>query len=224
MPPKRPHLRSGPNDARDEAAQLVASGQEGGQVELEQVPVAVRGVQLLAELQHLLLQGVEAAQAALALLPPQPLLLRLPQALLLCLAQLQVEDLGKGPEGRQVTSLRGSWAFSSYMPPVLCGRQAFVDGPAAGKGRGQPYRPAIWARSSVPVCQDPTLGAGHSQTLKHPHRPAQTLTFALCRCSAFSFSCWPRASLELHEKRQEEAISRQPCPLRGSTPPKSLPL
>lgn len=107
MPPKHPHLRSGPNDARDEAAQLVASGQEGGQVELEQVPVAVRGVQLLAELQHLLLQGVEAAQAALALLPPQPLLLRLPQALLLCLAQLQVEDLGKGPAGDLSVGLPG---------------------------------------------------------------------------------------------------------------------
>lgn len=95
----------------------------------------VRGVQLLAELQHLLLQGVEAAQAALALLPPQPLLLRLPQALLLGLPQLQVEDLGKGPGGRQVTSLRGSRAFSSYMPLVLRGRQAFADGPGAGKGR-----------------------------------------------------------------------------------------
>lgn len=67
----------------------------------------VRGVQLLAELQHLLLQGVEAAQAALALLPPQPLLLRLPQALLLCLPQLQVEDLRKGPAGDLSAGLLG---------------------------------------------------------------------------------------------------------------------
>lgn len=56
----------------------------------------VRGVQLLAEVQHLLLQGVEAAQAGLAFFLPEPLLLLLLQALLLRFPQLQVENLQKG--------------------------------------------------------------------------------------------------------------------------------
>lgn len=108
-PPAPPHLRSGPNDARDEATQLVAPGPEGRQVHLEQVSGLVRGVQLLVEVQHLLLQGVEAAQADLALLLPEPRQLRLPQALLLCLPQLQVENLRRGPSS--YSSLRGSWAL-----------------------------------------------------------------------------------------------------------------
>ena len=93
---KPPHLRSGPDDPWDKTAQLVASGPEGRQVDLEQVPVLVRGVQLLAEVQHLLLQGVEAAQAGLAFFLPEPLLLLLLQALLLRFPQLQVENLQKG--------------------------------------------------------------------------------------------------------------------------------
>ena len=56
----------------------------------------VGGVQLLAEVQHLLLQGVEVPQADLAFFLPEPLLLRLLQALLLRLPQLQVENLQKG--------------------------------------------------------------------------------------------------------------------------------
>lgn len=108
-----PHLRSGPNDAGDEAAQLVASRPEGRQVHLRRVLVLVPGVQLLAEVQQLLLQGVQAAQAALAFLPPEPLLLHLLQALLLCLPQLQVENLRRGLSG--YLSLRGSWAFSFYI-------------------------------------------------------------------------------------------------------------
>lgn len=56
----------------------------------------VGGVQLLAEVQHLFLQGVEAAQAGLAFFLPEPLLLLLLQALLLCFPKLQVEDLQKG--------------------------------------------------------------------------------------------------------------------------------
>lgn len=96
-----PHLRRGPNDPRDKAAQLVASGPEGGRVELQQVSVrlGLGGVQLLVEVQHLLLQGVEAPQAGLAFFLPQPLLLRLLQPLLLRLPQLQVENLQKGRSG-----------------------------------------------------------------------------------------------------------------------------
>ena len=56
----------------------------------------VRGVELLVEVQHLLLQGIEAPQAHLAFLSPEPLLLHLLQALLLCLPQLQVKNLQKG--------------------------------------------------------------------------------------------------------------------------------
>lgn len=52
---KPPHLRTGSDDPWDKTAQLVASGPEGRQVDLEQVPVLIRGVQLLAEVQHLLL-------------------------------------------------------------------------------------------------------------------------------------------------------------------------
>lgn len=93
---KSPHLRSGPDDPRDEATQLIASGPEGRQVDPGQVSALVGGIQLLAEVQHLLLQRVEVPQADLAFFLPEPLPLHMLQALLLCLPQLQVENLQEG--------------------------------------------------------------------------------------------------------------------------------
>lgn len=76
----------------------------------------VRGVQLLVEVQQLLLQGIEAPQADLAFLPPEPLLLHLLQALLLRLPQLQVENLRKGRSTHLSLGLLG---FLFLHPQVL---------------------------------------------------------------------------------------------------------
>lgn len=94
------------------------------------------GVQLLVEVQHLLLQGVEAPQAGLAFFLPQPLLLRLLQPLLLGLPQLQVENLQKGRSC--YLSLWHPWAFSFYIPPSLTGPRT---------GRGRPKVSPVEARS-----------------------------------------------------------------------------
>ena len=123
--PKLAHLRSGPDDPRDEAAQLVAPGPDGGQVHLQHIFMLLRGVQLLVEVQHLLLQAIEAPQADLALFLPQPLLLHLLQALLLSLPQLQVENLQEGSSGY----LPGAPGLLFLHSPSPVWATYFTDGP-----------------------------------------------------------------------------------------------
>lgn len=161
-------------------------------------------VQLLVEMQQLLLQGIEAPQADLALLPAQPLLLLLLQALLLCLPQLQVENLEKGL--LSYLSLRGSWPSlptslrpmrATYFHRWTQSRKGLLGSVTRRQERGQVFHDCL---------PELTLRAGYSPTPKPPLGFSQALTFALWRCSAFSFSCCPRASLELNEQQQGESV------------------
>lgn len=105
-------------------------------------------------MQHLLLQGVEAPQADLAFFLAQPLLLRLLQALLLGLPQLQVENLQTGRSGDFSPSR--PWPFSFYIPQALRGLRIFRW--AQGRKRtaqGESHGGTIWAGSSTPWANTP---------------------------------------------------------------------
>ncbi|TNN52421.1 hypothetical protein EYF80_037381 [Liparis tanakae] len=81
-------------------AQLVPAGAVGAEAGGRQLrPGLGGGLHQLVELQDLLLDAVQVAQALAAVRLPLPLELRLPEALLLRLPKTQVEDLDIQGEG-----------------------------------------------------------------------------------------------------------------------------